>query len=139
MNIERSSFGTCIIQNKYLFCLFGFSIPTNKYLDSIEFCDISNLNKHNNVWKYLKYQNFDRLNMNICGFISMNYQNEKIIIFGGINGNKRKPVDKFYQIILDNNFELNNFNENNYIEEINIQANDIYKINVIFFRMESEY
>ena len=134
MNIERSFFSACIIQDKFLFCLFGYNTPTNKYLDSIEFCDISNLNKENDKcnWKYLKYKKYNLINMNICGFVSMNYKNEKIIIFGGINGLEKKPVDKFYQIILDKN---KNFKENGetFIEETNRDANNIYKNKCYYF------
>ena len=137
MNIERSCFSTCVIKDKYLFCLFGYSNPTNKYLDTIEFCDISNLNlnSNNNIlnWKYLKYMNNNMLNMNICGFVCMNYKNEKIIIFGGINGVEKSPVDKFYQIILDKNFGNNNYRENIYIEETNKEANNIYKNKCYYF------
>ena len=132
MNIERSCFSACIINDKFLFCLFGYNTPTNKYLDSIEFCDISNLDdKKKLIWNYLKYKNYNSLNMNICGFVCMNYKNEKIIIFGGLNGIEKRPVDKFFQIILDNsqNFE----NENTFIEETNRKENSIYKNKCYYF------
>ena len=131
MNIERSFFSACIIHDKYLFCLFGYNNPTNKYLDTIEFCDISNLNKEQLTWKYLKFRNYDLINMKLCGFVSMNYKNEKIIYFGGINGVEKKPVDKFYQIILDKN---KNFESGkNYVEETNRKANNIYKNKCYYF------
>ena len=137
MNIERSCFNTCIIKDKYLFCLFGYSTPTNKYLDTIEFCDISNINLNSNntklMWKYLKYTNNNMLNMNICGFVCMNYKNEKIIIFGGINGIEKKPVDKFYQLILDKNFGNDGYKDNNCVEETNRDANNIYKNKCYYF------
>lgn len=125
MNIERSYFSACIIKNKYLFCLFGYNTPTNKYLDTIEFYDINNEEKG---WKYLKYKNTNLLKMNICGFMSMNYKNEKIIIFGGINGIEQNPVKKFYQIILGKDFE-----KNSYVEEINRKPKDIYKNKCYYF------
>ena len=135
MKIERSFFGACIVHDKFIFCLFGYNTPTNKYLDTIEYCDISNLNEYKDktklTWNYLKYMNYDLINMNICGFVCMNYKNEKIIIFGGLNGNQRKPVDKFYQIILDKNKDFNS--ENNYIEETNRKANNIYKNKCYYF------
>ena len=133
MNIERSCFSACVINNKFLFCLFGYNTPTNKYLDTIEFCDISNLEDKNKlIWKYLKYKNYNSLNMNICGFVCMNYKNEKIIIFGGINGIEKKPVDKFYQIILDDNQNFENEN-NTFIEETNSKENSIYKNKCYYF------
>ena len=137
MNIERSCFSACIIQNKFIFSLFGYSTPSNKYLDTIEFCDISDYNNYSYMnkctWKYLLYKNENKLNLNICGFVSMNYKNEKIIIFGGINGIQRKSVDKFYQIILGQNFEFEDNESYNYVEEIKKQTNDIYKNNCYYF------
>ena len=133
LNIERSYFSACIIHNKYIFCLFGYNSPSNKYLDSIEFCDMSNLNYGLCSWKYLKYKNNDLINMNICGFVCMNYLNEKIIIFGGINGIEKKPVDKIYQIILDKNF-LEENDENNFVEEYKEIENDIYKNKCYYFQ-----
>ena len=131
MNIERSFFSACIIHDKFIFCLFGYNNPTNKYLDSIEFCDISNLNKEKLNWKYLKYKNNDLLNMNISGFVSMNYKDEKIIIFGGINGIEKRPMDKFYQVILDKNKNFES--DKNYVEETNRKANNIYKNKCYYF------
>ena len=133
MKIERSFFSACIVHDQFIFCLFGYNTPTNKYLDTIEFCDISNLSEDKDklTWKYLKYMNYDLINMNICGFVCMNYRNEKIIIFGGINGNQKKPVDKFYQIILDKNKNFNS--EKNYVEETNRKANNIYKNKCYYF------
>ena len=137
MNIERSCFSACIIQNKFIFSLFGYSTPSNKYLDTIEFCDISDYNNYSYMnkctWKYLLYKNENKLNLNICGFVSMNYKNEKIIIFGGINGIQRKSVDKFYQIILGQNFEFEDNESYTYVEEIKKQTNDIYKNNCYYF------
>ena len=132
MNIERSYFNACIIHDKFLFCLFGYNTPSNKYLDTIEFCDISNLYTSTCKWKYLKYMNKNSINMNICGFTCINYFNEKIIILGGINGIEKKPLDKNYQIILDKNF-LEGNNENNYVEELD-EKNNIYKNNCFYFK-----
>ena len=126
MNIERSYFNACIIHDKFLFCLFGYNTPSNKYLDTIEFCDISNLSLYpnSNKWQYLNYLNNNSINMNICGFACINYFDEKIIVLGGINGIEKKPVDKIYKIYLDKNFFEGN--ENNYLEEIK-EINDIYQ------------
>ena len=124
MNIERSFFSACIIRNKYLFCLYGYNTPTNKYLDSIEYYDINNDDKG---WRYLKMNNPNLLKMNICGFMCLNYKDEKIIIFGGINGIEENPVNKFYQIILGKDFDNNTF-----IEEIKRKPKDIYK-NIYYY------
>ena len=64
MNIERSNFAACIIQNKYIFALFGFNYPTQQHLDTIEFYELENIECNNNNynnnefgWKYLNYEN----------------------------------------------------------------------------------
>ena len=49
MNIERSEFGSCIINDKYLFCIFGFNYPKNEYLNSIEYLDLL---EEGSTWKY---------------------------------------------------------------------------------------
>ena len=133
MNIERSYFNACIIHDKFLFCLFGYNTPSNKYLDTIEFCDISNLSlySNSNKWQYLNCMNNNSINMNICGFACINYLDEKIIIFGGINGIEKKPLDKIYQIYLDKNF-FEGY-ENNYLEEIK-EINDIYQNKCYYFK-----
>ena len=66
MNIERSFYSACAIKNKYLFCMYGYNTPTNKYLDSIEYYDINDDNKG---WNYLKVNNINSLKMNFI-FIS---------------------------------------------------------------------
>ena len=135
MNIERSFFSVCITHERYIFCLFGYNTPTNKYLDSIEFCDMSYLyyDKDKINWKYLKYKNYNMINMNICGFVSINYKDEKIIIFGGLNGVEKKPVNKFFQLILDKNKNFGKDNDNTYIEEANRNSNNIYKNKCYYF------
>ena len=125
MNIERSFFSACIINDAYLFCLFGYNTPTNKYLDSIEYY---NINNEENGWKYLRYKNPYLLRMNICGFICINFNNN-IIIFGGINGIQQNPVKKFYKIIFDKDFENNSF-----IEDINMTPQDIDKNKCYYFQ-----
>ena len=125
MNIERSFFSSCIIKNKYLFSLFGYNNLTNKYLDSIEYYELNNIN---NGWKFLKYKNPNLLNMNICGFICMNCRDEKIIIFGGINGIEEKPIKIFYHLLLNKDFRNNSI-----IEESDKKSKDIYKNKCYYF------
>lgn len=124
LNIERSYFSSCAVKNN-LFCFFGYNTPTNKYLDSIEYYDINYKEKG---WNYLNYKNKDLLQMNICGFMCMNSKNEKIVIFGGINGILQSPVKKFYQLIIGKNLENNCF-----VEEINKEPLDIHKNRCYYF------
>ena len=124
MNFERSEFGTCIINNKYLFALFGFNSPKNEYLNNIEFLDLLN---ENSLWKNLDYKS-DNISLYIKGFLALNYLNNKIIIVGGFNGEFEKPIENFIQIILGENFE----NEI-YIENVDRKLKDIQKYkNYIF-------
>jgi hypothetical protein len=95
MNIERSEFGCCIIQDKYLFSIFGFNYPKNEYLSSIEYLDLL---EENSTWKYLHYKNDKLLSLYIKGLLTINYNNEKIIFVGGYNGELNKPVEDFNQI-----------------------------------------
>ena len=103
MNIERSEFGCCIIQNKYLFCIFGFNYPKNEYLNTIEYLDLLD---ENPIWKYLIYNNDNLISLYIKGLLCINYIDEKIILVGGFNGELNKPVEDFYQLILGHDFEL---------------------------------
>ena len=123
MNIERSFYSACVIKNKYIFCLFGYNTPTNKYLDTIEYYDINNDDKG---WNYLKVNNINELKMNICGFMSINYKDEKIIIFGGINGIEENSVTSFYNINLGNEFENNSIIEDKQKKPKDISKNKYY-------------
>jgi hypothetical protein len=140
MNIERCNFSACIIQNKYIFALFGYNYPTQQYLDTIEFYEINNLeqnlNNYNNKcgWKYLNYKNDKFWNLNIEGHLCFNFHDEKIIFFGGFNGKNNEAVDSFYQLVLNgDNFNLDQSNRGVYVEKINTKLNDIYKNGCYFF------
>ena len=122
LKTERSNFATCIIKNKYLFCLFGYNLPTKQYLNTIEYLDIENYK--NSSWKYLKYKNENLLSLYITGGLGINYNDEKIIIAGGDNGMENKPNEYFYQIILSENFEKD---KETYVEKTNRKLKDIYK------------
>ena len=37
LQIERSNFASVLFKNKYIFCLFGFNLPTKQYLNSSPF------------------------------------------------------------------------------------------------------
>ena len=118
MNFERSEFGTCIINKKYLFALFGFNSPKNEYLNNIEFIDLLT---EGSIWKNLDYKS-DNNSLYIKGFLALNYLDNKIILVGGFNGELEKPIENFIQIILGNNFE----NEI-YIENVDRKLKDIQK------------
>ena len=127
MNIERNEFGCCIIQNKYLFCIFGFNYPKNEYLNTIECLDLFD---ENPIWKYLIYNNDNLISLYIKGLLCINHIDEKIkiILVGGFNGELNKPVEDFYQLILGDNFE-----NDCYVEEVNRKLKDIQKNKLYMF------
>ena len=115
LNIERRDFSTCLIKNKYIFCLFGYNFPTKQYLNTIEFLNIENYN--NSSWKYLEYKNENLLSLYISN-------NEKIIIVGGNNKQENIPNEYFYQIIISENFEKE---KESYAEKTKRKLKDIHK------------
>ncbi len=117
-NFERSEFGTCIINNKYLFALFGFNSPKNEYLNNIEFLDLLT---EGSLWKNLDYKS-DNISLYIKGFLALNYLDNKIILVGGFNGEIQKPIENFIQIILGDDFE-----KDIYIENVDRKLKDIQK------------
>ena len=122
LNIERRNFSTCLIKNKYIFCLFGYNFPAKQYLNTIEYLDIENYK--NSSWKYLKYKNDNLLSLYITCALGINYKDEKIIIVGGNNGQENKYNEYFYQIILSENFENN---KESYVEKTKRKLKDIDK------------
>ena len=122
LQIERSEFSAVLFRNKYIFCLFGFNLPTKQYLNTIEYLDIENYNKSS--WKYLKYKNENLLSLYLSCSLSINFNDKKIIIVGGNNGQENIPNEYFYQLIISNNFENN---KNSYIEKTKRKLKDIYK------------
>ena len=125
MKIERSEFGSCIIQDKYLFCIFGFNYPKNEYLNTIEYLDLLTENSN---WEYLNYKNEKLLSLYIKGLLTVNYNDEKIILIGGYNGELDKPVEYFSQIILGEDFQ-----NDSYIEDVNRKLKDIQKNKLYIF------
>ena len=122
MQVERSDFTAVLFKNKYIFCLFGFNLPTKQYLNTIEYLDIENYNLSS--WQYLKYQNENLLSIYLINSLGINYDNKKIIIVGGKNGQENISNEYFYQLIISNNFENN---KNSYIEKTNRKLKDINK------------
>ena len=125
MKIERSEFGSCIIQDKYLFCIFGFNYPKNEYLNTIEYLDLLTENSN---WEYLNYKNEKLLSLYIKGLLTVNYNDVKIILIGGYNGELDKPVEYFSQIILGEDFQ-----NDSYVEDVNRKLKDIQKNKLYIF------
>ena len=121
---ERSSSGVCILDNKYILNLFGYNMPNQKYLDNIEYFDMTN--KFEPSWKCLYCNNFV---LKIKNFFCFN-NNNKIIIVGGnkYNENDKEKVkynNNFIKIIFeDQNLENN---KNIKIEELIGKIKDINK------------
>ena len=122
LQIERSNFCSVIFKNKYIFCLFGYNLPTKQYLNTIEYLDMENYN--NSGWRFLKYKNEDLLSLNLIHSFAINYINKKIIIVGGKNGQKNIPNEYFYQLIISDNFEIN---KDSYIEKTKRKLKDVNK------------
>ena len=122
LQIERSNFCSVIFKNKYIFCLFGYNLPTKQYLNTIEYLDMENYN--NSGWRFLKYKNEDLLSLNLIHSFAINYINKKIIIVGGKNGQKNVPNEYFYQLIISDNFEIN---KDSYIEKTKRKLKDVNK------------
>ena len=122
LQIERRNSIACIIKNKFIFCLFGYNLPSRQYLNTIEYLDMENYKKSS--WKYLKYKNENLLSLYITGALGINYNDEKIIIIGGNIGQENKPNEHFYQIIISENFEKD---QESYAEKIKRKLKDIDK------------
>jgi hypothetical protein len=133
MLIERANFGCVIIRDK-IFCVFGYNQPTKKYLNSIEFYDLNNLNDVNNSqWEIFNYQiNDENISLYIKGLLCINYNNDKIILVGGFNGEKEEFVSNFYQIVLNDNND-----SEGYIEEVNRKLKDFGKNKGYIYKTQS--
>ena len=132
--IERSNCSYCILKKRYIFLIFGKNYPTNEYLNTIEFYDL-NFNKNNKLsgWKYLNYKNKNNLiKMNICNGCGINYNDKKIILFGGYNGLENKDEEYFTQIIFNKSNSENNSN-GVVIERTNRKFKDIDKNKKYYF------
>ena len=125
LNIERSDFATCIMKDRYLFALFGYNEPKKEMLNTIEYLD---LNEENGEWKYLKYNNLDLIGCYIKGSISVNHQDKKIILVGGIN-EANEPLKTFIQIIFPDSENITDA----YVENVDRNFKDIAKNDVYTF------
>ena len=80
---------------------------------------------------------FNLSKFKFINFITINYNEEKIIFFGGYNNELKKPIDKFLQLIISQDLK------NNYIEEVerkfkDIEKNKIYEFNTNTSSYEDE-
>jgi len=109
MLTERSNCSCCIIQEQYLFALFGYNNVSKQYLNSIEFIDLL---CENAKWKYLYYENINNLSLYLIGALGISCNSKTIIIFGGYDGKSQKGNNFFYQINLKKNFDEENYEIN---------------------------
>ena len=109
MLTERSNCSCCIIQEQYLFALFGYNNTSKQYLNSIEFIDLL---CENAKWKYLYYENVNNLSLYLVGALGISYNSKTIFIFGGYDGKSQKGNNFFYQINLKKNFDEENYEIN---------------------------
>ena len=103
---ERSNFSTSIIKEQYLFAFFGYNNKNKEYLNSIEFIDLL---CENAKWKYLYYDNTNNISLFFIRNLAINYDDKKIILFGGYDGKNNKGNNLFYQINLKKNFNEENY------------------------------
>ena len=122
LQTERCNFASVLYKNKYIFCLFGYNLPTKQNLSSIEYLDIENYNKSS--WRYLKYKNENLLSLYLNFSFAINFNDKKIIIVGGNDDQENVPNEYFYQLIISNNFEVN---KDSYIEKTTRKLKDINK------------
>ena len=141
LNIERSNFSCCFIKNEYIFALFGYNFPTKQYLNTIEIYNINEFQNSNNnyininddEWRILSYKDNNSLNLFIKGHSCFNYFDEKIIFFGGFNGYKNEAIDCFYQLNIPENFDVDDNNEDIYVEPLDKKLSDINKNRIYYF------
>lgn len=118
MNIERSEFCACLLRNRYIISMFGFNGLKSEYLNTVECLDMSNIKSG---WRYLKYKNENLISMYIKGHLGINYNDEKIVIVGGVNGEDNCPEENFIQMMV--NEDLDELK----VEKVERKLKDIYK------------
>ena len=127
LNFERSESTSVILKKQYLFVIFGYNFPRKEYINNIEYLDLKNNN--NNKWNILNLINENDLNLNMKNLNSINFNDEKIILFGGYNGCINKGIQNFIQIIFDEKFNLDKC----FIECVDRKLKDIKKYNCYLF------
>ncbi|MCQ2820265.1 MAG: hypothetical protein MJ252_23615 [archaeon] len=99
MNIERTKFNVIYFNEDYLFALFGFNALTSKFINSVEYLNLENIEEG---WKYLKFKNEESIPFGIRNFFSAEYKKKMIIIFGGVLENNENNSN-FLFLQFDNN------------------------------------
>ena len=137
LNIERSEFALCVVNNTYIYALFGYNAVTKEYLNTIECLDLSLRGNEQCKWKYLKYKNEEMISMFIKGHIAGVF-GERIIVVGGVNGNDNAPEENFIVISFDSNDERDDNDDDRKYKELKVEkverkVKDIYKNSAYMF------
>ena len=107
MNYERSSCPYVIIDNKFLYGIYGFNHPKNKCLDSVERI---NLEKES-LWELIIIKSTQNSKSLFFGH-SLFKKEDEVILFGGANGSDNQPNKSIYIL----NLKTNSINEKLEIE-----------------------
>ena len=107
LTIERSQSMFIVQNNKYIFAFFGFCYPQNKYLNSIEYCEIQT-NTNNTCklgkWKLIQVvANVENISLHLKGHfifaIGSTQENEEgLIVLGGVDGKNNMSVKNYIEI-----------------------------------------
>ena len=106
--IDRAN-GSFIICNEKIYGFFGFSYKSNKFCENIEYIDLKKLDKWLEV-KNIKILD-ENIKLDIESVSTINYKDDdnKIIIYGGIQGeNEDFIVDYYLYDTIDNSLDLIN-------------------------------
>ena len=107
LTIERSQSMFIVQNNKYIFAFFGFCYPQNRYLNSIEYCEIQT--NSNNACKLGKWKliqvvaNVENISLHLKGHfifaIGSSQENEEgLIVLGGVDGKNNTSVMNYIEI-----------------------------------------
>ena len=99
ISVERSESSYLIINNKTLLAFFGYCCPKAKYIDTVEYLDLSNPLK----WEILKFSNEKHVSTWFKSHSAVNLNNEEILLIGGFNGMKEMPTENFIKFDFKNN------------------------------------
>ena len=108
LTVERSQSMFIVQNNKYIFAFFGFCYPQNKYLNSIEYCEIQTNNNNNacklGKWKLIQVvANVENISLHLKGHfifaIGSSQENEEgLIVLGGVDGRNNMSVMNYIEI-----------------------------------------
>ena len=105
LTTERSQSMYVVHNNKYIFAFFGFCYPQNKYLNSIEYCEIiPNKNERLSQWRCINVvANVENIPLYLKGHfvfgIGSSQENEEgLIVLGGYDGLNNCAVVNYIEI-----------------------------------------